>query len=540
MATQTKLLSSLAKVFPSDEPQTAVLSRLSMLNNERASFQLACKSSNDISAEITVASPLKDRIQIYSVGLVPSSLPKYEDSDDFFLNEGKPGLYPDILYPYTAPIPLKQGEWNAFWFEISPAGKVPGGTYEINVLLNGEPAQSLTVTILDAALPEQELIVTHWFHTDCLMSWYKVEAFSEEYWRIVENFAACAAEHGINFLLTPLFTPPLDTAPGTERPTVQLVDIEKHGWNYSFSFEKLDRWVEMCDRAGIRYFEMSHLFTQWGAKFAPKIMAMEKGSYKRIFGWETKANSRAYISFLTAFATALTEYIDKKGIRERCFFHVSDEPSLKHFYPYRRASRLIQKLFPGFKVIDALSDYKFYQKGLVKTPIPANDHIEPFIGNVPELWTYYCCGQHRNYVSNRFFAMPGQRARILGMQMFRYDVKGFLQWGFNFWYSQYAKSELNPFEVSDAGGAFPSGDAYVTYPGESGTPLVSMRLKMFYDGIQDMMALHLLESKIGREQVIELLENDVDSPITFSDYPHDELWLLEKREQINRAIAQHF
>ncbi|MDR1630034.1 MAG: DUF4091 domain-containing protein [Oscillospiraceae bacterium] len=123
--------------------------------------------------------------------------------------------------------------------------------------------------------------------------------------------------------------------------------------------------------------------------------------------------------------------------------------------------------------------------------------------------------------------------------MFRYDVKGFLQWGFNFWYSQYAKKELNPFEVSDAGGAFPSGDAYVTYPGEGGEPLVSLRLKQFYDGIQDMMALQLLATKIGREQVITLLESDVEAPISFSQYPQDEAWLLNKREQINRAIAEN-
>lgn len=538
MSIKTKLLSSLAKVFPGSEPENPVMSELSMLKNEKLSFQLACFSEQDMEIDLLIDSPLKEKISIYYVGLVPSTLPKYEDSDDFYLNNGEPGLYPDILYPITDGSLLKKGEWASFWFEVSLKGEVQAGTYPIKILINGEKAAELNISVLDASLPEQSLIVTNWFHTDCLMNWYKFEVFSEEYWRVVENFARAAVEHGINFLLTPLFTPPLDTEIGTERPTVQLVDVEKNGYQYSFSFDKLDRWVDMCDRVGIKYFEMSHLFSQWGAYHAPKIMATHKGEYKQIFGWDTKAESQAYVSFLTKFAAALIEYIDKKGIRERCIFHCSDEPSLTHYYSYRRAARLTEKLFGDFKIIDALSDFKFYQRGMVKIPIPANNHIEPFIGKVPELWTYYCCGQHRDYVSNRFFAMPGQRTRVLGLQMYKFDVKGFLQWGFNFWNARLSKREINPFEESDAGEAFPSGDAYVTYPGEDGTALISLRLKQFYEAIQDMMALQLLETKIGREQTIALLENDTEQPLSFSQYPHEEEWLLNKREQINRAIAE--
>ena len=34
-----------------------------------------------------------------------------------------------------------------------------------------------------------------------------------------------ATDHGINMILIPVLTPPLDTAEGGERTTVQLVDI---------------------------------------------------------------------------------------------------------------------------------------------------------------------------------------------------------------------------------------------------------------------------------------------------------------------------
>ena len=40
-------------------------------------------------------------------------------------------------------------------------------------------------------------------------------------------------------LLTPVFTPPLDTAVGGERRTVQLVDVKAEGNQYTFGFANL-------------------------------------------------------------------------------------------------------------------------------------------------------------------------------------------------------------------------------------------------------------------------------------------------------------
>ena len=91
--------------------------------------------------------------------------------------------------------------------------------------------------------------------------YYGVEVFSEDYWRIVERQIRLAVRRGINMILTPIHTPPLDTRVGGERPTVQLVDVYRKQGQYSFGFEKLERWVRMCQGAGMKYCEMAHLFT---------------------------------------------------------------------------------------------------------------------------------------------------------------------------------------------------------------------------------------------------------------------------------------
>ena len=84
-------------------------------------------------------------------------------------------------------------------------------------------------------------------------------------------------------LLTPVFTPPLDTAVGGERPTVQLVKVIKENNKYSFDFENFRRYINLCLNCGIEAFEISHFFTQWGAKHVPKTVATVNGKEKQIF-----------------------------------------------------------------------------------------------------------------------------------------------------------------------------------------------------------------------------------------------------------------
>ena len=74
--------------------------------------------------------------------------------------------------------------------------------------------------------------------------------------------------------------------------------------------------------------------------------------------------------------------------------------------------------------------------------------------------------------------MPRGRGRILGAQLWKHGAAGFLQWGFNFWYTALSKAVIDPFRVTDAGGAFPGGDGFSVYPGADG-PLCSVRLKVF-------------------------------------------------------------
>ncbi|WP_240941439.1 DUF4091 domain-containing protein [Paenibacillus sp. HB172176] len=540
---ETRLISSLEKVFADEELQAPIWKEATALRGETYSFQVAFRPNAMIKPLlIRTETTLQAEIAVRSVGLVPSELPCYSEHDDNVLRTS-PGLYPDPLYPpeeqQAIAIP---GQWRAVWVTVPISEIAEAGSHRITIHFENQEGISLgseafLLHVLPEALPPQTLIHTEWFHTDCLLTQYGVEAFSEAHWRLISTYVETAARHGINMILTPLFTPPLDTEVGGERPTVQLVGVEVLAdGHYRFSFERLARWMELCESKGIQFFEFSHLFTQWGANHAPKIIASISGSEQRVFGWDTDAHGEAYTEFLNQFLPELTAFIRQRGVAEKCCFHISDEPTTQHLESYKSAAAIVYKHLSDFPVVDALSDYTFYEQGLVKKPIVATNHLEPFLANETEdLWCYYCCAQNK-FVSNRYFNQPSARNRILGWQLYKYEMSGFLHWGYNFWHSQYSKRPIDPFRVTDAGHAFPSGDPFLVYPGKEG-PIESIRLEVFFEALQDLRALQLLESRLGRAEVLRWLEEDLNEAFTFKSYPKEAEWLLRKREKLNELLS---
>ena len=122
------------------------------------------------------------------------------------------------------------------------------------------------MTVIGTELPKLDIMHTEWMHADCLADYYHVEVFSEEHWKLLENYFQEYVKRDCNMMLTPLFTSPLDTAIGLERTTCQLIDVEVKDGEYVFGFEKLKRWIDLCKKCGIEYFEMSHLVLAMGSK----------------------------------------------------------------------------------------------------------------------------------------------------------------------------------------------------------------------------------------------------------------------------------
>ena len=547
---ESRLISSLEKCFYGDDVNKfEQLKSLSVLKNERFSFQLAVRANqSELPRAVFVDVKLKGKLSRYAtvrlVECVPSAYPCYPDKNDDNYIDKRPGLYPDLLLPAQnrGKFAFTGGLTRAFLITVELKGDFAGDVNAQVVMSSSDEvlcSQRIKIHVIDATMPKQTLINTQWFHGDCLATYYGIKVFSAKWWKTVENFLFTAAKNGQNMILTPIFTPALDTAVGGERPTVQLVDVRTDGeGNYSFSYEKLDKWLDLCLKIGFEYFEIAHFFTQWGACHAPKIMAETPDGRKRIFGWETDASGEEYSRFLGAFIPDFLRHMKARGLDERCYFHVSDEPNEANLEQYRKAKAVVEPLLRGYPITDALSHFDFYTKGVVSLPVVSTNHIQPFIdAGVPGLWCYYCVSQNR-LVSNMFMAMPSARNRILGVQLYKFNIEGFLQWGYNSYNSQNSYYPVNPYLITDGDGFVPAGDTFQVYPGPGGVPEESIRMMVTDEALFDLRAFRLLESLRGRDFVMGLIENGLSEPITFDRYPTDNSYLLRLREKVNREIVK--
>lgn len=542
MLFKTRILSSLEKVFFDKNTSNLDFSGLTAFGGETVSFQVAYYAEfHAKNVAVNLLSEISGIISIRKVGYVPCDYLGSSFDDNVITRMG--GLFPDPLMPFDGHVNVLPGQWRAIWVTICIPPDFPPRCYDIKISFSGsgrgegskiDESVIFSLEVLPMNLPKQSLIRTEWFHADCLATYYKVESWSEAHWSLIKEYMRNAASHGMNMMLTPLWTPPLDTAVGGDRPTTQLLEIRKDGGKYCFDFSRLDRWVDMALNAGIGYFEMPHFFTQWGAEFTPKIMADEDGCEKRIFGWDVPALSPEYAKFISQLMPPLLDYFSSKKLDGKLYFHVSDEPDSSAMDGYAKAAALVKGLVNGAPIIDALSSIEFYKKGIIQNPIPGLNHIEPFLkAGIENLWVYYCCSQW-DKVPNRFFHFPSARNRIIGALMFKYNIFGFLHWGYNFWYTQYSLDKnINPFLTTDAGQSFPGGDSFMVYPGEGG-PLDSIRHEVFREALQDLRALRLLESIKGRDSALSILDNP---SLSFANYPSSPEWILRLRKKIDETIA---
>ncbi|MCQ2427043.1 MAG: DUF4091 domain-containing protein [Clostridia bacterium] len=557
---RAKLISSLDKCFLDSKPEDfAEFGSSYVYLNQTLSLQIAVTSDPEdgfirwVKPGVRGINPIC--VSFRQVENVPSLLPAYPGKTDDGYIRTEPGLYPD---PLTAPTmnghyPVAAGRLHAIWVDIDMNKFDRYGINETTAIdcefcLNGagvDIALPFTMKIIPALLPDHGMKVTQWFHSDCLASYYNVPVFSERHWEIIENYMKTFVKCGNNMILTPIFTPPLDTHIGGERPTVQLVKIKYTGnHRFAFDFSLLDRWMDTAKRVGIRYFEISHFFTQWGASHAPKIVveSSRRGEMK-MFGWDTDATGKEYTKFLRVFIPALLGHLRERGDDGLCVFHISDEPNGTQLEQYLKSKEVVADLLEGYRIVDALSNIDFYKSGAVRHPIPSTNHIEPFIEAFKEdgrddLWTYYCCSQNVG-VSNRLLAMYGARTRCIGLQFWKYHIVGFLQWGFNFYYNCGSYSLINPYLNTNGDYWVPSGDAYSVYPGPDGTALESVRINQFREGLGDCSALILLESLIGRDAALKAVE-ELTGEIRFDKCINDTSLMLAVREKIDSLVSENF
>ena len=556
MNVETRIVSSLEKVFCSSEFKGERLESISGLKGERVSFQIAVRCEIEPSAlqvALVDGAGMESRITVREVLNVPSLTPAV--AEDKYTLRTEPGLYPDALLPIKEKFVLSANHWHAVWVSVDIPADAAAGKFKLKFELKvssfyahyswcTEPVktvgESIDLEIIDAVLPEQKLKVTHWFYADCIQHHYHVSSWSGEHWALLEKYFRNFAAHHSNLLLTPLWGVPLDIIPGsTSRPVCQLLKISLEEGQWHFNFDNLRRWITTAQKCGVKNFEIVHAFSQWGLKYAPTIMVSRNGMEVPMFGDKVSSQDPEYAGFLRALMKELLPLLQEHGLTpENCYFHISDEPGKDALENYRYASKLYRELIGSYPVIDALSSIEFFREGLIERPVPHENELDEFIKEeVAERWVYYA-GEWHDGMPGRQLGMPSLRNRVLGILLYVYDCAGFLEWGYNFWFGQFNRTwDVDPWVDTNSDRSFTAGGAYLVYPGPDG-PVDSLRHEVIAEGFCDEMALRLLESKTSREEVLKLIDESAGYRITLRNYPRSEKWLLDLRAKLNAKIGE--
>jgi hypothetical protein len=530
------------KVFKDTKPLMSNCLSLEGVRNDFVPGQFVIRSDELLESVTVETDPLNHidtdfRIPIHwnFVGFVPVkyNTPGLRRCDQFVTPEDEyvrraPCEFPDPLLE-TSRVNLRPYEAQPVWLTIFVPKNAPSGTYKGRVGIKMEStligALNIELKVYAVVLPdERHLKITNWFgdHSgiDYIEKFYKVELWTEDFWKIIKAYARNMSEHRQNIIPTYL------KGGFSDRSLIRVFQADDKGLRFDFS--RFDRWVKTFMEEGVGDFiEGSHIVISipgtedWA--FPGYSVLKKDGTIAYSIPKQNALNPES-VEFLSQYLPALQNHLDEKNWLPIYLQHIGDEPTSHNIKNWRKISAMVKNFAPKLKIIDAIQTTDAI--GYINIWVPI---LHEFDKNIEfykrrmragdEVWFYTCCAPTGKY-PNRFIDFSLMKVRILYWMCFKYEVTGFLHWGFNAWSD-------DPFQDVEPHG-LPPGDAFIVYPGNSG-PLNSIRWEIVREGIEDYELLWLLSQKCGKDVALNICDLLIRS---VTDYEKDPKKLEEVRRKI--------
>ena len=535
---KTKLISSLEKPFADMSlSDFAEYPSATALLGENFSFQMLYTYELDednrafLPHYLKLSGSLAPYITVRHLKSVAATKPMGIKTDDNYLRT-TPGAYPDILFPnnnanyeFCASI----NSLNSIFFDIDlPCDKGFAGKQDLKIEVfrksNGEKKSEeiFTLDVIGCKLPEEKTLHTQWIYAELFAPYYGIPAWGDRHWEIIENALRAARRSGVNMLWTPAFS---------------LVVSEKTNDGWKFDYTNLDKWVALGKKHGFSRFEIQHLFSSGDAAWGSPFEYIENGEEKTMRG--KRSTDPFFVDFVRSFLKAFIEHFRGLEDVKKLVLHLADEPALKNIDKFRAARDTVIDIIGEFDIIDAIFDLEYWSEGLVSAPVPITDHIQPFIeNNVPNLWTYYCTGPQANGYSNRFIAQSGACTRSIGMQLYKYNIVGFLHWALCYLGGGDTDGIIDPYLDQNGNNWVPAGDTGYIYPRANGEFYESIRGIYLRDAFQDIRAMQLLENYTSHEAVVALIEEELGVELKFNTCAKSSDTMLKIRNRINEELRK--
>ncbi len=360
---------------------------------------------------------------------------------------------------------------------------------------------------------------------------YGYKRWTRAWWTLMEDFALKMREHRQNVLY--VNTPQLLLDGGTE--------LNEQG-KFSFGWSKLDEYIDFFMKRGvIKGLEGTHIASIDYHLMHFTTFLLRRNSEGALEIGMASHTSDESENWLEQFLPALQAHIEEKGWLDIWFQHIGDEAmNDAQLAQYAHYYDKIRMLAPKLKVGDPVThvDFSRYLLELgtdIQIPIQsAYDENREFFNQAAaqgvRLYLYNCCLPAGGWL-NRIIDKPVWNMRVLGWLLYRWGIKGFLHWGFNFWNDWVLQEHL---EISEE--EF-KGDHYTVYPDPHFPDKIrsSIRYEANRDAAQDYELLTILGAKAPEKAqgLVDRIARD-----SRSDFERNVDVLLRVREELVREAAK--
>ena len=388
-----------------------------------------------------------------------------------------PARFPDYLMP-DRQISIDKGMYQSVWLTVSIPDTARAGGYSGKVTVkSSQGAQSLPVylRVYPLSLPaERHLKVTEWYDTRNFEKLHGVEGIYTEAWfNMLRKYAENMAAHRQNVFRVPM----------------NSIDISLlSAGELSFDFSRFDQIAQVFwDTEKMDFLETGFLanFGEQGW-FSTEIVLKDFRVKSEATGEQIILPGRDIVPGLLP---AFEGHLRQKGWLDKTLFHIHDEPTLRNVLAWRELSAYLHRYAPDLIRIDAIETTNLFDD--IEIAVPKLDHLDAWYEKYmnaaregTELWFYTVGIYQAASYPNKTIDMPVMDNRIMHWLNYKYDLSGFLHWGWNYW-----------TENPDAEAGMHIGDGWHVYPVKEGV-LNSLRWEQMRNGLQDYEYFWMLEDRI--------------------------------------------
>jgi len=411
------------------------------------------------------------------------------------------------------------------------------------------------ISVRDVELPEPKDFTFYldlWQHPSNIARKYEVHLWSDEHFKILENYVRSLAELGQKAITVIASEIPwsgqrcyrVKNYP-SDLFEYSMIRVEKDETGYHYDFSAVERYINLCMKYGIdKEIEVFGLINIWlDPDYGYTSIVEDYPDGIRIRYYDRTDGAFKYIrkgEDIKTYIKAIERFFIEKNLIDRVRI-VADEPG--DIEKYRRSLETIKEVAPNFKFKSAINHPEFIEE--------FKDKISDFVPVLPgvcEKWEllrelknkvsgrilwYVCCWPP---YPNTFISSPLVESRLIGILTAFMGFDGFLRWNYTVW-------PENPRErISYRFPHWKAGDTNFVYPGKDGRPILTLRYKNLKRGIEDYELLMMLR-KICGESELEFLwdkilkTKDIKAFHPTSGKTPRDLYSLDSKDYYNFRLA---